>query len=217
MPRKILSSLNKKSYFILLIIILFFLLLSYLVQSYLPIFSSYIGSDLWGMVAYFLISFLVTVFAPVSNLPLVPIASKLWGWPIAGLLDLAGWFLASIFSFFIARRYGSRIIKKFVPLNHLFRLESMISEKDRFWTALLLRLTIPLDIVSYAFGLFSNISFRVYALSTFFGILPYALIIAYAGSLDFKTQVTILLIGGIVIAVVWVFNFLRIKRKYFKK
>ncbi len=98
---------NYKSIFSLIVIVILFFVSSYFVQNNLKFFQNYLDFGFFGMVVYSFVSFLVTVFAPVSNFPLVPIASNLWGWQMAGLLDLIGWFSASIFAFFVARKYGS--------------------------------------------------------------------------------------------------------------
>lgn len=205
---------NYKSLVSLVIIVFLFFCFSYLVQNYLDFFKGYLDFGFFGMFVYLFISFLVTVFAPVSNFPLVPIASNLWGWPVAGLLDLIGWYAASIVAFVIARKYGSKIVSRLVPIDNITRLESMISEKDRFWAAVILRLLVPVDLVSYAFGLFSKISFRTYALSSLIGIAPYAFAIAYVGSLNLITQIIALLAGGILLLIVWIFNVPEIRRRY---
>ncbi len=93
----------------------------------------------------------------------------------------------------------------------------MISEKDRFWAALIIRLLVPIDIVSYAFGLFSKISLSTYAISSLVGIAPYAFAIAYIGSLNLVTQIIAMLTGGILVVIIWIFKIPQIRKNFLKR
>jgi uncharacterized membrane protein YdjX (TVP38/TMEM64 family) len=69
-----------------------------------------------------------------------------------------------------------------------------------------LRIAIPVDLLSYALGLFSKVRYRDYALATIIGISPLAFILAYLGTLPFIFQMIalsvalVLILSGFIIA-----------------
>ena len=60
-------------------------------------------------------------------------------------------------------------------------------------------MVIPVDILSYALGLFSRIKFWPYAIASFIGIIPGVVLFAYVGAIPFIYQVITILIVGIII------------------
>jgi len=185
---------------IVLILVLFFGL-SFLVQRNLDFFRSFIDYSFWGVVVYFFIVILAIVVAPISSVPLIPLMSGIFGWVFTAVVSVFAWTAGSIIAFYLAREYGAPIISKFVSLKQLHKLEKKIPAEDAFWTVLLLRMIVPVDILSYALGLFSQIKFSKYVLATFIGIIPVTFILAYAGSVSFKMQ---MIIFGIVCVVAFV-------------
>lgn len=151
------------------------------------------SSGHWSMFYYVVITAVAIVVAPVSTLPLMPVATMAWGWQIAGALSVLGWVLGSQVAFFLARRYGKKFIQRFVSLESLARFENSLPKENIFWTVVLLRMTVPVDILSYALGLFSNISTRMFFLSTLVGVTPFAFIFSYTGGLSPGLQFIILI------------------------
>lgn len=143
------------------------------------------------MVYYVIVTTLAVVVAPVSTLPLIPIASVAWGWFIAGVLSILGWVLGSQIAFFLARRYGKPLVQKIVSLEKLERFEKRFPEKNVFWTVVLLRMVVPVDVLSYAVGLFSEMKSVTYFLATMLGVIPFAFIFAYTGTLSIGTQLIV--------------------------
>jgi uncharacterized membrane protein YdjX (TVP38/TMEM64 family) len=64
------------------------------------------GDGALGMGAYVVLTLFAVVVAPVSTLPLLPLASVMWGWVMAGILSVAGWTIGGQIAFLLARRYG---------------------------------------------------------------------------------------------------------------
>lgn len=190
-----------KSILGILIIIILFVLFSYFVQTNLGFFEDLIGEGVSGMLIYVLIKIIAIVVAPVSTLPLVSVASNLWGGFIAGVLNIIGWTIGAMIAFMLARKYGVDLIKKFVPIKKINKLEGRIPEENIFWSVVFLRMVIPVDILSYALGLFSKMKARDYLLATIIGIIPFAFILAYIGALPFYYQLIVLLIAGIILLV----------------
>ncbi len=167
-----------------------------------------------GMVTYVCVTVLAIVVAPISTMPLVPLATSIWGWRIAGLLSLLGWTIGAQFSFVIARRFGERVLRRLFPNGSVDYLGDRLSQKDIFWTLVLLRMTMPVDVLSYAIGCFTRISSFRYFLSTVIGVTPFAFVFAYAGSLPVYYQLGVLLLISLLILSIL---FFRSKIRYGEK
>ncbi len=187
------------------IIVVIFLAVSYLVQSNLDYVRSLIGVSPTSMIIYILILIFATVVAPVNATPLLPVASNIWGWFLTGILTIIGETIGSIIAFSLARKYGVPLVKKFVPINDIAKYEKLIPEGNIFWSIVFLRISVPVDILSYILGLFSRVKFKTYFFATLIGISPLAFILAYIGTLSifyqiitFITAVLIILLGYII-------------------
>ncbi|HDK41995.1 MAG TPA: hypothetical protein ENG87_01345, partial [Candidatus Pacearchaeota archaeon] len=109
-----------------LIIVTLFLLFSYLVQKNISYFESLIVNDVLGILVFIFIEFISIVVAPVTTLPLIPIASNLWGWVLTGLISIFAWSFGAWVAFVIGRKYGVQIIKKFISLKDIYRIEKKV-------------------------------------------------------------------------------------------
>jgi len=171
------------------------------------------ANSFWGPFAFILLAFLVVVLAPLTIIPLIPVASVVFGPFWAGLYTIIGWFLGSVVAFIIAREFGKPVLEKFVSLKTLEKYENYIPKEMEFWWVVLLRAVVQVDILSYALGLFSRISLWKYSLATFIGMAPMAFIISYAGEAllkgEFKTFV--------ILAVVFTILFIGLSYFYYKK
>jgi|TARA_Y100000310_G_C20483758_1_gene715937 uncharacterized membrane protein YdjX (TVP38/TMEM64 family) len=185
-----------------LIIVALFVLSSYFVRTNIEAIKSFIGDPSLGILIYIIITIFAIVFAPVSMMPLIPVASNIFGWVQTGFINVIGWFIGSIIVFFISRKYGVSLIKKFISLDKITKLESKIPEDKMFVSILLLRMTVPIDILSYALGLFSKVKFKTYAIATFLGIIPFSFVFSYLGVLPVWYQVIGFLVIGFVIALI---------------
>lgn len=120
---------------------------------------------------------------------------------IAGLLSIIGWTIGSMIAFLLARKYGVSLIKKFIPLNKINKLEQKIPKENVFWGIVFLRMIIPVDILSYALGLFSKIKFKRFTLATLIGVSPFAFIWASLGIVPFVLQIVVLSAALIILLV----------------
>ncbi len=187
-----------KSFIGVLIILALFLISSYIVRNNIDYIKSLIGDGFYGIFIYFLIIIIAIVIAPISMTPLIPLASGLWGWFNAAIIHVTGWFIGSIIVFILCRAYGVDLIRRFVSLKEIRKFESKIPRGEYFLDIVLLRMIVPVDLLSYALGLFSKVNFRTYALATFIGIMPFAFVFSYLGTISLKYQI----IGFVVIAFV---------------
>jgi len=151
---------------------------------------------------FMLLMFVATVVAPVTATPAIPIATTILPPMLVGALSVIGWGLGAMLAFIIARRYGKPILSRFVSLDEVERYEKKIPERLEFFTLILLRMVIPVDVLSYAVGLVSSIRFLPYSVATFIGITPFSFIFAYGGSAFFEGRYVSLLLtvgGGVVL------------------
>ncbi|MDP2951147.1 MAG: VTT domain-containing protein, partial [bacterium] len=112
----------------------------------------------------------------------------------------------SVIAFMLARKYGANLVKKFLPIEKIYKFEKKIPEKHLFLTVAFLTAVVAMDGISYVFGLFSKMSLRDYTLATIIGLIPFSFTSAYLGSVPFYYTILFLLTGlailtiGIIIA-----------------
>ncbi|OHA84734.1 MAG: hypothetical protein A2408_01665 [Candidatus Yonathbacteria bacterium RIFOXYC1_FULL_52_10] len=162
--------------------------------------SRYLDFGIAGMAGYVFVGIIATVIAPVSTVALIPFAAVLWGPVTTALLSVVGWTIGSVVAYVIARRFGKPFVARFVDLRTIERYEHALGEKYLFWNIVLLRMAVPVDILSYAVGLFTSVKLSVYVAATIIGILPFAFIFAYAAQATLNFQIVI---GGVVLATIY--------------
>src|SRR3989344_7364827 len=106
-----------KSVIGLALVVALFMIASYLVQKNSGFFYSYLNMGGFGMVLFVFIMILSIVIAPVSSMPLLPIASGMWSWQIAGILSIIGWTIGAVIAFLLAREYGVNLVGKVLPMD----------------------------------------------------------------------------------------------------
>ena len=129
----------------------------------------------------------------------IPVAAHAWGPVLAAIVTTIGWTVGSLIAFLIARRWGYPIVKKLTSMERLRQMKKYIPE-DLFWSIVVLRLFMPMDIMSYVLGLFSDISWSRYVLATALGVAPMAFVLAYVGKLPNAYDVITFGVGVAVVA-----------------
>ena len=158
-------------------------------------------NTLQGVVIYILLNILDAVIAPGATLPLIPIAARAWGRIPAALVTTIGWTTGSLVAFYIARRWGVPVVKKLTSMERVKRLRPYVPAHP-FWSVVLLRLVVPMDVISYVLGLFTDMTWSSYALATALGLTPSAFILAYIGKAPRAYDFMLLAIGAA--AVGWI-------------
>lgn len=190
---------NRTSLWIIVFaIVILFIFSSYLTQQSVGFFKELIGDGAKGMMLYVLFVILEVVVAPVSVVPLIPVATAIWGWLVSALLFLIGWTLGSLIAFQIARRHGVPLLKREDTFKKIRKIENIIPERNIFWGIVLLRFTIPLDLLSYAIGIFSGVNWKVYTLATLVGFAPLTFALAYLGTFSTMYQIILFVFGLII-------------------
>jgi uncharacterized membrane protein YdjX (TVP38/TMEM64 family) len=133
-----------------------------------------------GLVLFVATSALAVLMPLLTNLPLVPLAVLAWGpWWTAALL-LLGWMIGSALAFALGRHAGQPIVRRFPSVNRHADIDRLIQPGHRVLSLVLLRMTFPVDVLSYALGLFSpRTTLADNVLSTAIGAAPFALLFAW--------------------------------------
>ena len=199
----------------IIFIIALFVVVSIFVQRNLDYVRVLIGNGFFSILTYIFLLIFETVIAPVSAVPLLPVASGIWGWFWTAIFSIIGWTLGAVIAFALARSYGVPLVKKFISMKKLEKFENFIPKKNIFWGIAFLRMAVPVDVLSYALGLFSRIKFRDYTWATLIGIAPIAFVLSYVGTLSFYFQMIALFIAVDIILAGLIIELL-IKRKKIK-
>lgn len=171
-------------------LIIFFIVVIYVSRYYSSLIAEVTKeTGALGMLIYVAVMTLAVVVAPVATLPLVVVAAAAWGNFTAAILSIVAWVIGAVISFLLARAFGRPLVAKFINMEKVERFEGKIPEKNLFWSVVFLRIILPVDVLSYALGLFSNISFSSYFSATIIGVIPFAFIFSYSGRLPFVYQV----------------------------
>lgn len=141
-------------------------------------------------IGIFIASSVLAVLLPLlSNLPLVPAAVVAWGpWWTAGLL-LLGWIVGAALAFVLGRHARAMTLRHFPSAQRHADIDRLIHPQHRLLSLVLLRMTFPVDVLSYSLGLFSrSTSLGENLLSTTLGAAPFALLFALLPTLPAATQ-----------------------------
>lgn len=189
--------------------------------EFIGYFSQFIRNDISGTISFILLFALVTVIAPLTALPLIVPASAIFGPFLTSIYSIVGWTLGAMVAFLLARHLGKPILKTFISLEKLEKYEKYFSGNIEFFGLVLLRFILPVDLLSYAVGLLSKISFKKYTLATVLGIAPFAFIFSYIGDALVQKQYTTfivfsagaLLLFGLIYIVYKIYSLSRIGAK----
>ncbi len=193
------------SFFWIVLVISLFICFSYFIQTNLDFFEGLIVDGWIGMIIYVLLNISAVVVAPVTVLPMIVIAVGMWGIGISVFLTVLGWTAGSIIAFLLARKFGIPIVEKLISLEEIHALEEKAKIGNSFWSVLVLRMVVPVDVLSYALGLFSRIGFWSYTFATVLGIIPFCFVFAYLGEVPYVYQVVLGLVFliGVLIVLIW--------------
>ncbi len=180
---------NKSELIKLLLLVSFFVLAIFISTAYQEEIVQYLDFGYWGMFVYVSLATISTVVAPINTLPLISVATALWGGFISALLSITAWTLGAIIAFIIARRLGKPFIEKHYDLEKISRYEKLLGDKYVFWNIVALRIMIPVDILSYAIGLFTSVKLSTYSLATLIGVSPFAFLLAYSATFPLILQI----------------------------
>ncbi len=185
----------------LILLVIFFVSSSYLSDVYSEELKSFVMiKGALGMFFYLGVAAVAEIIGPISAIPFLPLAAALWGSFSTAILSVFGWTIGAMLVFFLCRKFGRPLIKKFVDLSSVEEISGAISQKNLFLSILILRAVFPVDILSYAIGMFTDMRWPSYLLATFLGFIPFAFVLSYGVKLPLFAQIGAAT-AGIVIAV----------------
>ena len=155
-------------------------------------------------VLFVLLLTVATVFAPVTVLPIIPAVAPIFGPFTTGILSIVGWTIGASIAFVIARYVGRPFIERFLSVEKIDRVIRRLSPDTQFYMVILLRLTIPVDVASYAIGLTSTISFWKYTIATVIGVSWFSFAFAYLGNAFFERNTLLLEIVGVLSLIIFI-------------
>jgi len=177
-----------------------FIAVSILAQTYSNELTAVIGRDnVASMIAYVGIVVIAIVVAPINVGFLLPVAANVWGPFLAAVLSVVGWTIGAMIAFWLSRRWGQPLVQRFVPLDKIRKAEKFISPHHTFWSIVFLRMVLPVDVLSYAIGLFTTIPAWRYFLATVIGVIPFGFLTAYASTSTIASQLALAALAVIVI------------------
>jgi len=195
-----------KQWIPLVFVIVLFVLISYFTQQNTQAIKEIISSGgSLGIFIYILITIIAIVAAPLTSIPLIPLVVQVWGIFLTSIFSIIGWTIGSLGAFWVARTFGVSIVSKIESLEKIRVIAKKIPEKKTFWYMIFLRMTIPVDILSYALGLFTNVSWKMFFITTFLGVIPVTFLFAHVGFLPIKMQIP--LMGAGVVLIIFFFFF----------
>lgn len=168
----------------------------------------------WGEVVYVLLLIGAVVLMPITVMPLIPVASALFGPFTTGVLSIIGWTVGGAIAFLIARYLGRPILKHFVSLEKFDEAVEQIPTNGKFFMIVLLRLTMPVDIISYALGFSKAIKFWEYIVATLVGVTWFSFAFAYMGDALYQGKMLVLIEVCAVSVLIFTISAIVIKRKY---
>jgi uncharacterized membrane protein YdjX (TVP38/TMEM64 family) len=151
-----------------------------------------------GLCLYLALNILDAIVAPGATLPLIPVAAHAWGRTAAALATTAGWTAGSLIAFLLARRWGAPLVRRLTSWKRVQRMKRYIPE-NLFWSIVLARLVLPMDVISYVLGLFTGIGWTEYAAATALGLTPSAFLLAYLGKLPNSYEIIAVGVGGMLL------------------
>lgn len=144
----------------------------------------------------------VAVLVPMlTNLPLLPLAVLAYGPWWTALLLLLGWIGGAALSFWLGRHARDTILRRFASVQRHADIDRMIHPRHRIASLVVLRMTFPVDVLSYALGLFSrDTTLAEIVVSTAIGAAPFALLFAWFPALPASGQLVLFLASALAFA-----------------
>lgn len=146
--------------------------------------------------AFVVLVVVAVVFAPVTVMPIIPVASMTFGPLTTALLSIVGWTLGAVIAFLIARHLGRPVVARFVSLDGIDMFVESLSPRMRFLIMVLARMTMPVEVVSYALGLSNRIGLIEYTAATVLGVSWFSFAFAYLGEAVVTQNLLLLSVVG---------------------
>ncbi len=164
--------------------------------------SFILQNQILGGLVFIFMMVISTVIPPITIFVLIPFVGVILGPFITMIYSVIGWTIGSMIAFMIARYYGRPFLARYVSLEKIDEWEHKIPENGEFFYLIFLRMITPVDILSYAVGLFCRISLLKYSIASFIGVIPFSFVFAYGYDIVLLQNKTILSITGFLFLIV---------------
>lgn len=180
--------------------------------------EAYIGEErVLGALIFCVIMIIATVIAPITVFPVIPMIAPVLGPFTTGLMSVIGWTVGAVIAFLIARHAGRPVLSKFVSLSTLHQYEALVPKEARFLTIVLLRMMVPVDVLSYALGFLSTVGLVEYTLATLVGVAYFSFAFSYLGEAALEQNSELMVILGTASVSVFAFSWWYIARTLRRK
>jgi uncharacterized membrane protein YdjX (TVP38/TMEM64 family) len=117
---------------------------------------------------------------------------------------IIGWTLGAQIAFYLGRYAMDKVHAWFPNMYKHNYIEKLIDENHVYFSIIFLRMAMPVDILSYALGLFTpKITAKDNLITTLIGITPFAFVFAYASEMK---NLSVMLLGvSLVLLVLYIF------------
>lgn len=160
-----------------------------------------------GIVIFIATTVIAVLLPMLSNLALVPVAVLAWGPGWTAVMLLLGWLGGAMASFAVGRHARGWLLARAPWIQRHADIDRLVHPQHRLGSLVLLRMTFPVDVLSYALGLFSRrTTVLENALTTLIGAAPFAIVFAWFPTLDGATQATVFVasVGVFLVYARWV-------------
>jgi len=169
-----------------------FVVLAQWSQQHVELIQSLTTQAGWlGVFSYVGIMMVSIVFAPLGTGFLLPVASNSYGPFLAAIYSIIGWTLGSVIAFWIAKTFRKKIYKDQVFVRRIQGYEKSIPKYQFYSLLILLRVALPIDLLSYALGFASTISYRAFFVTTLIGATPMTFVFTYASTSSVMVQILV--------------------------
>ena len=190
--------------------------MSEIIQTYLDLVRAYleINVSLAPLISMFLRTSAI-VIAPIPGTPIdllnLVLFTKMAGFIYAEISIMIG----SSINFYIGRKFGEPVVKKFIDVEKIHIWENRINETSGFWGLISIRILTVLifDYLSYVAGL-TKMSFRKFFFTSLLSSIPPVALFYYFGGLLFEKELFLAMIS--IVPVVLMFSLFK-RGKIFKR
>ena len=151
-----------------------------------------------GVSSYIGVMALSIVIAPLGTGFLVPVAANSFGPFLAAIYSIIGWTIGSMIAFLLARYVKRAALYEARFIERVQEYEQKLPRWYFYGMIVGLRMTLPVDVLSYALGVASSISLRMFFVTTVLGITPFTFIFTYSSESTIWVQVLVALISILV-------------------
>ena len=157
----------------------------------------------WGAVIFVLLAAFSAMFSLFSSVPLVPIATVVFGNFFTGLLLCVGWLLGDMAAYAIGSSAGYRIVSRFISMDRAEYYKKRLSGRSQFWIVFIFRFALPSEVTGYTLGVL-RYHFGKYALATALSEIPFAFLAVYSSEALIQRRLALflgLITAGVLVTV----------------